>query len=198
MLAETDVDLRNAKLIALAGCGASENIYDKKDRVLDEMEKSMEAGEYSPLLFTLWRAYRCMYNEMNVCASKDCYSPNIRYNYYRRLVAHTILKYVEAHPDDYNNPNTACDAFFAALNSAAKAAPLMQLINKMDMDKLKQHILSLLPSYITYFERQSCGLFDIYHDLTAPSDENFQPIETKHEEGENDETAIAEDSNLPF
>jgi hypothetical protein len=106
--------------------------------------------------------------------------------------------FVEAHPDDYNNPNTACDAFFAALNSAAKAAPLMQLINKMDMDKLKQHILSLLPSYITYFERQSYGLFDIYHDLTAPSDENFQPIETKHDEGKNDETALAEDDNLPF
>ena len=31
---------------------------------------------------------------MNVCASKDCYSPNIRYNYYRRLVAHTILKHL--------------------------------------------------------------------------------------------------------
>lgn len=89
--------------------------------------------------------------------------------------------FVEAHPDDYNNPNTACDAFFAALNSATKAAPLMQLINKMDMDKQKQHILSLLPSYITYFEQQSYGLFDIYHDLTAPSDENFQPIETKHD-----------------
>lgn len=100
MLEETDVDLRNAKLIALAGCSASENIYDNKDRILYEMEKSMEAGEYSPLLFTLWRAYRCMYNEMNICASKDCYSPNIRYNYYRRLVAHTILKHVEAHPDD--------------------------------------------------------------------------------------------------
>jgi hypothetical protein len=68
----------------------------------------------------------------------------------------------------------------------------------MDMDKLKQHILSLLPSYITYFERQSYGLFDIYHDLTAPSDENFQPIETKHDEGKNDETALAEDDNLPF
>jgi hypothetical protein len=100
MLAETDVDLRNAKLITLAGCMASENIYDYKERVLYEMEKSMKAGTYSPLLFTLWRAYRCLYNELYACASKDCYSPNIRYNYYRRLVAHTILKYVAAHPDD--------------------------------------------------------------------------------------------------
>lgn len=100
MLAETDVDLRNAQLIALAGCSASENFYDYKESVLKEMEKSMEAGVYSPLLFTLWRAYRCVYNEMNACASTYCYSPNIRYNYYRRLVAHTILKYVEAHPDD--------------------------------------------------------------------------------------------------
>lgn len=100
MLEETDVDLRNAKLIALAGCIASENIYDYKERILDEMEQSMEAGVYSPLLFTLWRAYRFVYNEMYACASTYCYSPNIRYNYYRRLVAHTILKYVEAHPDD--------------------------------------------------------------------------------------------------
>jgi len=100
MLKETDFDLRNAKLIALAGCSASENIYDYKESVLNEMEQSMEAGLYSPLLFTLWRAYRCLYNEVHACASKDCYSPNIRYNYYRRLVAHTILKYVAAHPDD--------------------------------------------------------------------------------------------------
>lgn len=100
MLAETDVDLRNAKLIALAGCMASENIYDYQERVLDEMEKSMKACTYSPLLFTLWRAYRCLYNELYACASKDCYSPNIRYNHYRRLVAHAILQYVAAHPDD--------------------------------------------------------------------------------------------------
>lgn len=106
--------------------------------------------------------------------------------------------FVEAHPDDYSNPVCACDAFFATLNASSDAAPLLQLINKMDMDKLKQHMLSLLPSYITYFESQSFGLFDFYCDLTKRPKEDIAPFETQQTEGKNDEAAMVEDSNLPF
>ena len=106
--------------------------------------------------------------------------------------------FVETHPDDYSNPVCACDAFFATLNASSDAAPLLQLINKMDIDKLKQHILSLLPSYITYFDSQSFGLFDFYCDLTERPKKDIAPFETQQTEGKNDEAAMVEDSNLPF
>ena len=48
-----------------------------------------------------------------------------------------LKHFVESRPDDYCNPVIACDAFFEAVKAASKAAPLVQLINKMDLDKLK-------------------------------------------------------------
>lgn len=79
-----------------------------------------------------------------------------------------LKRFVEAHPNDYKDPVLACNAFFAALNAAAKAAPLMQVINKTNVDELKRQMLRLLPSYIPYFERQSYDLFHFHCALSAP------------------------------
>lgn len=88
-----------------------------------------------------------------------------------------LKRFVGSHPDDYNDPVITCETFFAALNAASKAAPLVQLLNKIDMDKLKQQMLDLLPSYITYYERQSYDLFYFYCALNAPTPKDYKPIE---------------------
>ena len=88
-----------------------------------------------------------------------------------------LKHFVETHSDDYTNPIIACAAFFVALNSAPKAEPLMQLVNKMDIAELKQQMLSLLPFYIPYFERQSYDLFHFYCGITAPGPKDYKPIE---------------------
>ena len=48
----------------------------------------------------LWRAYRIVYCNKYSCPSTFCEIPNVRFNYYRRLVAYTALKHIETHPDD--------------------------------------------------------------------------------------------------
>ena len=78
-----------------------------------------------------------------------------------------LKHFVESHPDAYRDPSIACNAFFAALNASSDAAPLVQLLSKLDMAALKQQMVDLLPSYITYFERLSYDLFDFYCALTA-------------------------------
>ena len=34
------------------------------------------------------------------CPSTFCYSPNLRYNYYRRLVAYAMLRHIDELPGD--------------------------------------------------------------------------------------------------
>ena len=70
------------------------------DVVLQMSEELFASGNYSPLLDILWRAYREKYNDTNSCPSTWCYSPNLRYNHFRRMIAYTTLRHIEAHPED--------------------------------------------------------------------------------------------------
>ena len=94
MLAQKKIDKRAAMLFAIA----STSQMDAK--IIPYMEQLMESGEYSPMLPLLWRAYRVSYNNAYSCPSTSCYSPNIRYNHYRRLVAHTLLHHIHDNPND--------------------------------------------------------------------------------------------------
>ena len=68
--------------------------------VLQMCEEMFTSGNYSPLLDILWRAYREKYNDTYSCPSSYCYSPNLRYNHFRRMIAYTTLRHIEAHPED--------------------------------------------------------------------------------------------------
>lgn len=68
--------------------------------LLQDVEEMFSSGCYSPLLDALWRAYRVKYNDTNSCPSTYCYSPNLRYNHFRRMIAYTTLRHIEAHPND--------------------------------------------------------------------------------------------------
>lgn len=68
--------------------------------LLQNVEEMFASGCYSPLLDPLWRAYRIKYNNANSCPSTFCYSPNLRYNHFRRMIVYTTLRHIEAHPDD--------------------------------------------------------------------------------------------------
>lgn len=68
--------------------------------VLQMCEEMFASGNYSPLLDILWRAYRQKYNDTYSCPSTYCYSPNLRYNHFRRMIAYTTLRHIEAHPED--------------------------------------------------------------------------------------------------
>ncbi|MCR4847503.1 MAG: hypothetical protein K5920_01455 [Bacteroidales bacterium] len=68
--------------------------------LLKMCEEIIASGNYSPLLDILWRAYREKYNGTYSCPSTYCYSPNLRYNHFRRMVAYTTLRHIEAHPED--------------------------------------------------------------------------------------------------
>lgn len=68
--------------------------------VLQMCEEMFASGNYSPLLDILWRAYREKYNDTYSCPSTYCYSPNLRYNHFRRMIAYTTLRHIEAHPED--------------------------------------------------------------------------------------------------
>ena len=63
-------------------------------------EDVFASGNYSPLLDIFWRAYRQKYNDTYSCPSTYCYSPNLRYNHFRRMIAYTTLRHIEAHPED--------------------------------------------------------------------------------------------------
>lgn len=68
--------------------------------ILKMCEEIFASGNYSPLLDILWRAYREKYNGTYSCPSTYCYSPNLRYNHFRRMIAYTTLRHIEAHPED--------------------------------------------------------------------------------------------------
>lgn len=68
--------------------------------ILQMFEEVFASGNYSPLLDILWRAYRQKYNDTYSCPSTYCYSPNLRYNHFRRMIAYTTLRHIEAHPED--------------------------------------------------------------------------------------------------
>lgn len=76
------------------------SIGDTAVFLLREAETAFTSGNYSPVMPVLWRAYRVVYC-INYCGmSSFSEIPNVRFNYYRRLVAYTSLKHIEAHPDD--------------------------------------------------------------------------------------------------
>jgi hypothetical protein len=77
--------------------------YDGGDTVvslLKDVEQIIASGNYSPLLPVLWRAYRVDYCNKYSCPSTYCEIPNVRFNYYRRLVAYTMHRHIQNTPDD--------------------------------------------------------------------------------------------------
>ena len=76
------------------------SIGDTAAFLLREAETAFTSGNYSPVMPVLWRAYRIVYCNKYSCPSTYCEIPNVRFNYYRRLVAYTSLKHIESHPDD--------------------------------------------------------------------------------------------------
>ena len=77
--------------------------YDEGDTLvslLKDVEQILTSGNYSPLLPVLWRAYRADYCNKYSCPSTYCDSPNVRFNYYRRLVAYTMLSHIQNTPND--------------------------------------------------------------------------------------------------
>lgn len=99
MLNERNFDKRAATQFALC---ANWHLLDSRQtaNLFSEIELMMQSGIYSRMLPLLWRAYRVAYNNLHSCPSTYCYSPNIRYNHYRRLVAHTILQHIHQNPND--------------------------------------------------------------------------------------------------
>jgi len=94
---EQDFSTKATMLFALLCMSAP---IDLQAKAIEEAERMMEQGVYSPMLDLLWRAYRVSYSNNYGCPSTWCYSANLRYNYYRRIVAVTMLQYIDAHPDD--------------------------------------------------------------------------------------------------
>ena len=86
--------------LGLKMAGADYNAIEADSIVLIETENMLASGNYSPMLDPLWRAYRIKYNSLYTCPSSWCYSPNLRYNHYRRMIAYTTLRHIEAHPED--------------------------------------------------------------------------------------------------
>ena len=74
--------------------------FEMLEVVIKEVEVMLSSGCYSPLLDPLWRAYRTQYNTMYTCPSTYCYSPNLRYNHFRRMIAYVTMRHIEAHPED--------------------------------------------------------------------------------------------------
>ena len=74
--------------------------FEMSEAVIHEVEAMLSSGCYSPLLDPLWRAYRTQYNDMYSCPSTYCYSPNLRYNHFRRMIAYVTMRHIEAHPED--------------------------------------------------------------------------------------------------
>lgn len=56
-------------------------------------------GEYSPILYDIWRTWRTM-QAMRMGMSRDSAIPNLQYNALRLIVAHTMLNHIIEHPDD--------------------------------------------------------------------------------------------------
>ena len=73
---------------------------ESTELLLPNAESLMASGNYSTLLDPFWRGYRIAYNNIHSCPSTYCYSPNLRYNHFRRMIAYTTLRHIEAHPED--------------------------------------------------------------------------------------------------
>lgn len=101
---QTEQDFTTRAAIMFAAAGA--------DGVpIEAMQQAMESGRYSPLLFLLWRSYRVTYNFYKSCPSTFCYSYNLRYNHYRKLVFYVYLQYLGQHRDDLVTFNTLARLF---------------------------------------------------------------------------------------
>ena len=92
----TDYDEKLACAFTMLGIWG----YEAHDSLLFDSEIFFESGIYSPMLPLLWRAYRIKYCDEYTCPSTFCYVPNLRFNYYRRLIAYTYLCHIHNHPDD--------------------------------------------------------------------------------------------------
>ena len=98
-LTQKDYDTRMAMLFVLLG--VYYNDYDSIGEVLiHDAEESFSSGNYSPMLPLVWRAYRVVYCGRYSCPSTYCDVPNVKFNYYRRLIAYTYLRHLERYPDD--------------------------------------------------------------------------------------------------
>ena len=86
--------------LGLKMAGADYSTPDIDSLLLIETEDMLASGNYSPMLDPLWRAYRIKYNDLHTCPSTWCYSPNLHYNHFRRMIAYTTLRHIEAHPED--------------------------------------------------------------------------------------------------
>lgn len=75
---------------------------DTSETLLRHAEEAFASGNYSPMLPLVWRAYRVVYCMNYSCPSTYCDIPNVRFNYYRRLIGYTYLRHLEKHPDDKN------------------------------------------------------------------------------------------------
>lgn len=98
-LAQQDYDTRMAMLFMLM------YVYyydwsDTAEALLRHAEEAFTSGNYSPMLPLVWRAYRVAYTLKYSCPSTYCNVPNVRFNYYRRLIAYTYLRHLERYPDD--------------------------------------------------------------------------------------------------
>ena len=96
----TDPALRGSLLFALLAPRVNPDILLRDTLIIPEAERLMERGEYSPVLDLVWRAYRVAWNDAYTCPSTYCYSPNLRYNHFRRLVALALLRHIDSHPTD--------------------------------------------------------------------------------------------------
>lgn len=96
-----NLNQKSACLFTLMGIGTMKSLgRDTLERFIKEAETLFESAAYTPMLPLLWRAYRCLYNDTYSCPSKDCYIFNQRYNYYRKLVAYTYLRHIQATQED--------------------------------------------------------------------------------------------------
>lgn len=98
-LAQQDFDTRMAMLFMLMYA----YYYDWSDTtmtLLRHAEEAFTSGNYSPMLPLVWRAYRVLYCTNYSCPSTYCDIPNVRFNYYRRLIAYTYLRHLERYPED--------------------------------------------------------------------------------------------------
>lgn len=100
-LSQQDYDTRMAMLFMLM-YAYYYDISDTADALLHHAEEAFTSGNYSPMLPLLWRAYRVLYTLRYSCPSTYCDVPNVRFNYYRRLIGYTYLRHLERYPDDIN------------------------------------------------------------------------------------------------
>ena len=100
-LSQQDYDTRMSMLFMLM-YAYYYDISDTADALLHHAEEAFTSGNYSPMLPLVWRAYRVLYTLRHSCPSTYCDVPNVRFNYYRRLIGYIYLRHLERYPDDIN------------------------------------------------------------------------------------------------